>query len=161
MKHSIILITIALFLSIPTAIQAKTFDFDKMAEMEGVTSVHISKAMFKLLSGMGIKADGIDLHIDLQSVMPKLESLQIITCEKPEIIPLLKKEAEAFSTKEGYEELMRVKEDDSHTIILQKQHEDNPNEYVLVNIEGNEEFNLILMKGTLTLEELQQMMGEK
>ena len=161
MKHSIILITIALFLSIPTAIQAKTFDFDKMAEMEGVTSVHISKAMFKLLSGMGIKADGIDLHIDLQSVMPKLESLQIITCEKPEIIPLLKKEAEAFSTKEGYEELMRVKEDDSHTIILQKQHEDKPNEYVLVNIEGNEDFNLILMKGTLTLEELQQMMGEE
>lgn len=157
MKHSIILIAIALFLSIPTAIQAKTFDFDKMAEMEGVTSVHISKAMFRLLSGMGIKADGIDL----QSVMPKLESLQIITCEKPEIIPLLKKEAEVFSTKEGYEELMRVKEDDSHTIILQKQHEDNPNEYVLVNIEGNEEFNLILMKGTLTLEELQQMMGEK
>ena len=157
MKHSIILIAIALFLSIPTAIQAKTFDFDKMAEMEGVTSVHISKAMFKLLSGMGIKADGIDLR----SVMPKLESLQIITCEKPEIIPLLKKEAEVFSTKEGYEELMRVKEDDSHTIILQKQHEDKPNEYVLVNIEGNEEFNLILMKGTLTLEELQQMMGEK
>lgn len=157
MKHSIILIAIALFLSIPTVIQAKTFDFDKMAEMEGVTSVHISKAMFKLLSGMGIKADGIDL----QSVMPKLESLQIITCEKPEIIPLLKKEAEVFSTKEGYEELMRVKEDDSHTIILQKQHEDKPNEYVLVNIEGNEEFNLILMKGTLTLEELQQMMGEK
>ena len=157
MKHSIILIAIALFLSLPTAIQAKTFDFDKMAEMEGVTSVHISKAMFRLLSGMSIKADGIDL----QSVMPKLESLQIITCEKPEIIPLLKKEAEVFSTKEGYEELMRVKEDDSHTIILQKQHEDNPNEYVLVNIEGNEEFNLILMKGTLTLEELQQMMGEK
>ena len=157
MKHSIILITIALFLSIPTAIQAKTFDFDKIAEMEGVTSVHISKAMFRLLSGMGIKADGIDL----QSVMPKLESLQIITCEKPEIIPLLKKEAEAFSTKEGYEELMRVKEDDSHTIILQKQHEDKPNEYVLVNIEGNEDFNLILMKGTLTLEELQQMMGEE
>lgn len=157
MKHSIILIAIALFLSIPTAIQAKTFDFDKMAEMEGVTSVHISKAMFRLLSDMSIKADGIDL----QSVMPKLESLQIITCEKPEIIPLLKKEAEAFSTKEGYEELMRVKEDDSHTIILQKQHEDKPNEYVLVNIEGNEEFNLILMKGTLTLEELQQMMGEK
>lgn len=157
MKHSIILIAIALFLSIPTAIQAKTFDFDKMAEMEGVTSVHISKAMFRLLSGMSIKADGIDL----QSVMPKLESLQIITCEKPEIIPLLKKEAEVFSTKEGYEELMRVKEDDSHTIILQKQYEDKPNEYVLVNIEGNEEFNLILMKGTLTLEELQQMMGEK
>lgn len=157
MKHSIILITIALFLSIPTVIQAKTFDFDKMAEMEGVTSVHISKAMFRLLSGMSIKADGIDL----QSVMPKLESLQIITCEKPEIIPLLKKEAEVFSTKEGYEELMRVKEDDSHTIILQKQHEDKPNEYVLVNIEGNEDFNLILMKGILTLEELQQMMGEK
>lgn len=157
MKHSIILIAIALFLSIPAAIQAKTFDFDKMAEMEGVTSVHISKAMFKLLSGMSIKADGIDL----QSVMPKLESLQIITCEKPEIIPLLKKEAEAFSTKEGYEELMRVKEDDSRTIILQKQHEDKPNEYVLVNIEGNEDFNLILMKGTLTLEELQQMMGEE
>ncbi len=157
MKHSIILTIIALFLSISTAIQAKTFDFDKMADMKGVTSVHISKAMFKLLSGMAISTD----DIDLQSVIPKLESLQIITCEKPEIIPLLKKETEVFSTKEGYEELMRVKEDNSHTVILQKQHEDKPNEYVLVNIKGNEDFNLILMKGTLTLEELQQMMGEK
>ncbi|MBQ8520702.1 MAG: DUF4252 domain-containing protein [Bacteroides sp.] len=157
MKRLIILIVTVFTLGLPATVQAKTFDFDKMAEIEGVTSVHISKAMFKLLSGMGLKANGIDL----QSVMPKLESLQIITCEKPGIIPLLKKEAEAFSTKEGYEELMRVKEDNSHTVILQKQHEYKPNEYVLVNIEGNEDFNLILMKGTLTLEELQQLAGKK
>ncbi len=154
MKRLIILIVTVFTLGLPATVQAKTFDFDKMAEMEGVTSVHISKAMFKLLSGMSLKAD-------VQSVMPKLESLQIITCEKPEIIPLLKKEAEAFSTKEGYEELMRVKEENSHTVILQKQHKDKPNEYVLVNIEGNEDFNLILMKGTLTLEELQQLVGKK
>lgn len=157
MKHSIILITIALFLSIPTAMQAKTFDFEKMADMEGVTSVHISKAMFKLLSALNIEAD----EINLENVMSKLESLQIITCEKPETIPLLKKEAEAFSTQEGYEELMRVKEENSHTIILQKQHEEKPNEYVLVNIEGNKDFTLILMKGSLTLEDLQQMVGEE
>lgn len=157
MKQLIILIATMLALSIPATMQAKAFDFDKMADMEGVTSVHISKAMFKLLSGMAISTD----DIDLQSVMPKLESIQIITCEKPEIIPLLKKEAEAFSTKEGYEELMRVKEDNSRTVILQKLHEDKPNEYVLINVEGERDFNLILMKGTLTLEELQQMMGKE
>lgn len=157
MKQLIILIATMLALSIPAPTQAKAFDFDKMADMEGVTSVHISKAMFKLLSGMGIKADGIDL----QSVMPKLESIQIITCEKPEIIPSLKKEAEAFSTKEGYEELMRVKEENSRTVILQKLHKDKPNEYVLINVEGERDFNLILMMGTLTLEELQQMMGKE
>lgn len=157
MKQLIILIATMLALSIPATTQAKAFDFDKMADMEGVTSVHISKAMFKLLSGMAISTD----DIDLQSVMPKLESIQIITCEKPEIIPLLKKEAEAFSTKEGYEELMRVKEENSRTVILQKLHKDKPNEYVLINIEGEQDFNLILMKGTLTLEELQQMMGKE
>ncbi len=157
MKQLIILIATMLALSIPSTTQAKAFDFDKMADMEGVTSVHISKAMFKLLSGMAISTD----DIDLQSVMPKLESIQIITCEKPEIIPLLKKEAEAFSTKEGYEELMRVKEENSRTVILQKLHKDKPNEYVLINIEGEQDFNLILMKGTLTLEELQQMMGKE
>lgn len=157
MKQTIILVAMSLFLSIPATLQAKAFDFDKMAEMEGVTSVHISKAMFKLFSGMGIQSD----EIDLKSALPKLESLQIITCEKPDVIALLKKEAEAFSTKEGYEELMRVKEDDSHTIILHKPHKDKPNEYVLVHTEKDNEFNLILMKGYLTLEDIQQMMEQE
>lgn len=157
MKHSIIVLLFSLVLNIPAALQAKTFDFEKMADIEGVSSVHISKAMFKLLSGMmGIEPDGIDL----KSVMPKLESIQIISCEKPDIIVRLKKEAEAFSTKEGYEELMRVKEDDSRTIILQKLHKGKANEYVLINTEGEDDFTLILMKGTLTLEELQQLTGK-
>jgi hypothetical protein len=144
-------------LSLPTAMLAKTFDFDKITEMEGVTSVHISKAMFKLIAGMGIQSD----DIDLKSVLPKLESLHIITCEKPEVIAILKKEAEIFSTQDGYEELMRVKEDDSHTIILHKSHKDKPNEYVLVHDEKDCEFTLILMKGTLTLEEIQQMVEQE
>lgn len=157
MKRTIIALITLLMLSLPTAIQAKTFDFDKITEMEGVTSVHISKAMFKLISGMGIQSD----DIDLQSVLPKLESLHIITCEKPEVIAVLKKEAEIFSTKDGYEELMRVKEDDSHTIILHKPHKDKPNEYVLVHAEKDYEFTLILMKGNLTLEEIQQMIEQE
>lgn len=157
MKRNIIALITLLMLSLPTAMLAKTFDFDKITEMEGVTSVHISKAMFKLIAGMGIQSDGIDL----KSVLPKLESLHIITCEKPEVIAILKKEAEIFSTQDGYEELMRVKEDDSHTIILHKSHKDKPNEYVLVHDEKDCEFTLILMKGTLTLEEIQQMMGEE
>ena len=156
MKRLVIFIAISLILSIPTNVQAKPFDFDKMAEMEGVTSVHISKAMFKLLSGLAFNANGVDI----QSVMPKLESLQIITCEKTEIISKLKKEAEVFSTKEGYEEVMRVKDDGSHTIILQKIYKDKPNEYVLVHTEKDKEFQLILMKGTLTLEELQQLVDK-
>ena len=92
MKRNIIALITLLMLSLPTAMLAKTFDFDKITEMEGVTSAHISKAMFKLIAGMGIQSDGIDL----KSVLPKLESLHIITCEKPEVIAILKKEAEIF-----------------------------------------------------------------
>jgi hypothetical protein len=157
MKRNIIALITLLMLSLPTAMLAKTFDFDKITEMEGVTSAHISKAMFKLIAGMGIQSDGIDQ----KSVLPKLESLHIITCEKPEVIAILKKEAEIFSTQDGYEELMRMKEDDSHTIILHKSHKDKPNEYVLVHDEKDCEFTLILMKGTLTLEEIQQMVEKE
>ena len=157
MKRNIIALITLLMLSLPTDMLAKTFDFDKITEMEGVTSAHISKAMFKLIAGMGIQSD----VIDLKSVLPKLESLHIITCEKPEVIAILKKEAEIFSTQDGYEELMRVKEDDSHTIILHKSHKDKPNEYVLVHDEKDSEFTLILMKGALTLEEIQQMVEQE
>ncbi len=60
--------------------------FDKFADMDGVTSVYISKAMLSLMPDM--KTEGVNIG----EVASKLDNIQILSCEKPDIIAKLKKE---------------------------------------------------------------------
>ena len=50
--------------------------FDKFADMEGVTSVYISKAMLSLMPNM--KTEGVNIG----EVASKLDKIQILSCEK-------------------------------------------------------------------------------
>lgn len=59
--------------------------FDKFADMDGVTSVYISKAMLSLMPDM--KTEGVNIG----EVASKLDNIQILSCEKPDIIAKLKK----------------------------------------------------------------------
>ena len=50
--------------------------FDKFADMDGVTSVYISKAMLSLMPDM--KTEGVNIG----EVASKLDNIQILSCEK-------------------------------------------------------------------------------
>lgn len=79
--------------------------FDKFADMDGVTSVYISKAMLSLMPDM--KTEGVNIG----EVASKLDNIQILSCEKTDIIAKLKKETAFISPKNGYEELMRINDE--------------------------------------------------
>ena len=127
--------------------------FDKFADMEGVTSVYISKAMLSLMPNM--KTEGVNIG----EVASKLDNIQILSCEKPDIIAKLKKETAFISPKNGYQELIRINDEGEKVTIFQKQNEGKQKEFVLLCEEQNE-LTIIIITGNLTLQEIQSIVNK-
>ena len=133
---------------------AQDSHFDKFADMDGVTSVYISKAMLSLMPDM--KTEGVNIG----EVASKLDNIQILSCEKPDIIAKLKKETAFISPKNGYEELMRINDEGEKTIIYLKRNKNKEKEFVLMSQEKNE-FTIIAITGNLTLQEIQGIINKE
>lgn len=128
--------------------------FDKFADMDGVTSVYISKTMLNLMPDM--QTEGVNIG----KVASKLDNIQILSSEKPSVIAKLRKELEYINPKNGYEELIRVNDEGDKTTIYLKRNKSGKKEFVLLNNEKNE-FTVILITGDLTLEEIQGIVNKK
>ena len=68
--------------------QAQQSFFDKYAEMEGVTSVYISKSMLGLMPNADSTVNGI--HIG--NIASRLDNIQILSCEEANVASKLRKE---------------------------------------------------------------------
>lgn len=126
---------------------------DKYADRKGVATVYISPKMFSLMKDASPTGD---VHLD--KVIHKLTGLQILTCEDKAVAADIRKELPNNWSHNGYEVLMRVKEENEHIIICVKEGKEQ-NEYVLW-VDSPDEVTLIVMNGTLTLEELQQVINQ-
>lgn len=126
--------------------------FEKIADMEGVTSVYVSPKMFSMMSGSNTG----DINID--KVAKKLTGLQILSSENQEASDMLRKETAFVNTKNGYEELLRVKEGNERVFIYTKENKD-ANEYVLLVDEGKE-FTVIILEGKLTVDEVRGIVNQ-
>lgn len=129
--------------------------FDKYAEMEGVSSVYITKSMLSLFPNMSGKINGVNVG----NIASRLDNIQILSSDEAEIIVQLRKETKDINTKNGYEELMRVREDGDKTTIYFKERKKGNNEFILITDE-KDEFTIISIVGDLTLKEIQEMMNE-
>ncbi|WP_297972023.1 DUF4252 domain-containing protein [uncultured Bacteroides sp.] len=126
--------------------------FEKFADRKGVTSVYISKRMF------GMMKDIDSGNINLANVAGKINSMQILTCENKSVADELRKETAHIKPENGYEELIRVREEGERVTIYVKEGS-KENEYVLL-IDEQDEFTIILLNGQLTLEEIQGVIND-
>lgn len=114
--------------------------FDKYSEMNDVTSVYISKAMFQMMPKM--ETGGLNL----MNLKGKIEGLQILTSTNVSVTEKMK--ADFTDTIGGqHTELIRVKENNTRATFYVKQKgdlisemimlADTNNEYVVIQIIGN------------------------
>lgn len=143
----------SLLLTLSTFIcQAQQSFFDKYAEMDGVSSVYITKSMLKMFPSMSGKINGVDVG----NLASKLENIQILSADEPNIIEQLRKDTKHISTKNGYEELLRVRDDGDKTTIYFKEQKKN-SEFILITDSGNE-FTIISIVGNdISLKDIQDM----
>lgn len=127
--------------------------FEKIAEMEGVKSVYVSPKMFSMMNDSNTG----DINID-KKVAKKITGLQILSSESQEASDLLRRETAFINTKNGYEELLRVKDSGERVFIYTKESK-NANEYVLLVDEGKE-FTVIILEGKLTVDEVRGIVNQ-
>ena len=132
--------------------QAQQSFFDKYAEMDGVTSVYITKSMLKMFPSMSGTINGVDVG----NLANKLENIQILSADDSSIIEQLRKDTKHINSKNGYEELLRVRDDGDKTTIYFKEQKKN-SEFILITDSGNE-FNIISIVGNdISLKDIQDM----
>ena len=124
--------------------------FDKYAEMEGVTSVYITKSMLSLFPKGQTNVNGVNIG----NIASRLDNIQILSADEQPIIDKLRKETSGINTRNGYEELMRVREDGEKTTIYFKDGKKDKKEFVLL-VDKKDEFTIISIVGDLTLQEIQ------
>ena len=129
--------------------------FDKYAEMDGVTSVYITKSMLSLFPKGQTNVNGINIG----DIASRLDNIQILSTDEQPIVDKLRKETSHINTRNGYEELMRVREDGEKTTIYFKDSKKDKKEFVLLQ-DAKNEFTIISIVGDLTLQEIQGIINQ-
>ena len=124
--------------------------FDKYADLDGGTSVYITKSMLSLFPKGKTNVNGIDIG----DIASRLDNIQILSADEQPIIDKLRKETSGINTRNGYEELMRVREDGEKITIYFKDGKKDKKEFVLL-MDEKDEFTIISIVGDLTLQEIQ------
>jgi hypothetical protein len=151
-------ITIILCASLSTFLCANTGFaqdklFDKYAEMEGVTSVHISKAMFQMMPAIQ------DVGMNLMNMKGKMESLQLVSTEKRDRADQMRKEFTQLVNSK-HQELMRVKDGKSRVTFYANMNGDQIKDLLML-ADTDSTFTVIQLLGNFTLQDIQEITQQK
>lgn len=128
--------------------------FDRFSEMDGITSVYISKAMLNMIPDIQSEI------IDLKGIAGKLESVKVLNSEKESVINKMKDTAnQIFTPANGYETLVRIRDNDDHADIYLKTNDNNLNEFVVLTQE-KEELTIIVITGQLSPEDIKNIIQQ-
>ena len=147
MKTRNFLIILCLFCTSAGFAQNKMFE--KYADMDDVTSVYISKAMFQMMPSIE------NVGVNLMNMKGKIESLQLVTSEKKERITQMKKDFSQLVTSQ-HQELMRVKEGKNRVNFYSNMKGDQIKELIML-VDSEENFTAILLVGNFTLKDIQEI----
>lgn len=126
--------------------------FDKYSEMDNVTSVYISKAMFNMIPNF--ETNGMNL----MNLKGKIEGLQVLTTENNSIKAEMRNEFKELIGKD-HEELMRVKDGKTRATFYLKKKGELISELIML-ADTDSSFNVIQLVGNFTLQEIQEITKE-
>ena len=151
-----IILTLALIIG-TTVVFAQKNPFEKFMDMNGVTSVYISKNMLSLLpKGATANYGGVEVG----DFIGKLSSIIILTSEDKKIGQDMISLANNQVKGKNYELLMKVKSEDNQIVnFFMKGKPENIQELIMT-VDGNGEESVIMQfLGNFTLQDVQKMTG--
>ena len=126
--------------------------FEKYADAKNVTYVYISKYM---LSMAGKNATPSVPGVDIKTLAGKLTGIQIINTENKAAQAKLKNDVKGIISRDKYELLMQMNEDDSRVNIYH--HIAKLQSAVVMQVEYKEELTLMVFSGKFTLDDVMKM----
>jgi len=148
-KYVILILMCLTFPAIATAQDSSIKLFDKYTDTDGVTSVYISKAMFRMMPTME------NVGLNLMNMKGKIESLYILTTAKQELVPQMRKEFSQLIRKD-HEELMRVRDGKTKATFYANMKGDMVKDLLMLS-DTESEFTVIQLLGNFTLQDIQEI----
>jgi hypothetical protein len=151
-----IIFTLALIFAV-TVVSAQDNPFEKFTDMDGVTSVFISKNMIALFPKDSNQFGGVSIN----SFVDKLSSILILTTENKKVGQEMLSLANSRIKTNNYELLMRVKSDDGENVnFYMKGKPENIQELIMI-VDGDDDESVIMQfLGNFKLEDVQNMTKE-
>jgi hypothetical protein len=150
------LLTAIIFVVFAANLSAQKNPFEQFTEMDGVTSVYISKNMLSLFpkNAKNMNYGGIDVG----NFLHKLSSILILTTEDKNIGKRMVSLANNQVKGGNYELLMRVKSDDNNTVnFFMKGKPESIRELIMIVDGGDDESVILQFQGDFTLQDIQKM----
>lgn len=159
MKHGIFttLLAICLFMVGITA-NAQVKALNDLRKTPGVSYVYISKFMLDLVGG---SSSNIDIgkgkssdKVNINSLKGKIGGIQIISTETESALSTVKETISNLISKEKYETMMELDEDEESCVIYFKQGKEQS--VILMQNEGDNELSIIAISGTFTEQDIKE-----
>lgn len=136
MKKIIVLIAIAI---IPFTNYAQSSIFDKFEDMDDVTTIVVTKELFKMASKFSAGGEEGKEYFDL---VKNLNNLKFFATEDPDIAKEMSSVVTKYLKSEKLVELMRVKDKDANVkIYIRKGKDDDHVSELLMYVSGIEKYN--------------------
>ncbi|MDH6343008.1 hypothetical protein M2480_001966 [Parabacteroides sp. PFB2-12] len=126
--------------------------FDKYADMDNVTSVYISKAMFQMMPN--IETAGLSL----MNMKGKVESLQVLNTERMDLVPQMRNEFGKL-IKSSHSELMRVRDGKTKATFYANMQGETVKDLLML-ADTDSTFTVIQLVGHFTLQDIQEITQE-
>ncbi|MBP7179996.1 MAG: DUF4252 domain-containing protein [Dysgonomonadaceae bacterium] len=144
-----------LFVVCAANLSAQKNSFEQFTEMDGVTSVYISKNMLSLFPKNAKNNYG---GIDVGNFLHKLSSILILTTEDKNIGKRMVSLANNQIKTDNYELLMRVKSDDDDNVnFFMKGKPESIRELIMIVDDSDDESVILQFLGDFTLQDIQKM----
>lgn len=124
--------------------------FEKYADMDGVTTVYISKKMFQMMPVVE------NVGLSLANMKGKVDFLGILSTENTNLRKDMERDFRALIGKE-YEELMRVKDDSTRANFYVRQEGERIKELIMLANTDSEGFTVIRLLGDFTQNDIQEI----
>lgn len=145
---------LALTLAVTTLFAQKN-PFDQFADMDGVTSVYISKNMLSLMPKGAVQQFG---NVNVSNFIDKLSSILILTSEKEPVAREMLSLANKRIRNDKYELLMRVKSDDGELVNFFMKGKPESIKEMIMLVESEDGENVVMQfLGDFTLEDAKQI----
>lgn len=152
-----IISTLILMLMVSMAASAQQSLAKQFKGKDGFTCVTIGKAAMKMMSSKGkLGREGFGGKLNIGNFADKIDRLEIISATTPQAANKLSKACNDWIEKDSFESIIDVDEKGQQASIYAKTG-DSQNVFLL--LAQDKETSVIIIYGTMTLEDLQGTMG--
>ena len=137
-----------------THVSAQKALFDKYEDINGVTTIYISKTMLGMIPDVKAGKHRIG------QIATKLDYIRILSCEKASLMATIIDDARKILRSGNYETIMKMNDDDEKVTIYQRIQKEGKNEFVLLT-EDKDEVAIINVMGAITLKDIKDIAAQQ